>query len=57
MIGLGELGLDQLRCATMTMIESKDIAPFCEMVSKVLLKKLSGRDAIGGEDPFAQGTA
>jgi hypothetical protein len=54
MIGLKEGGIDSLREAIITMLDTKKIDSFCKAVSKYLLAGLDGRDVVGGEDPFSQ---
>ncbi len=55
MIGLDDIGYNKLRRAIVAMLDKKEINPLCETISQSLLKGLTGRDVIGGEDPFAQG--
>ena len=57
MIGLDTAGYNSLRRAIITMLDEKKIDSFCSVVSQALLSGLAGRDVLGGEDPFAQGTA
>jgi len=55
MLGLGQIGLADLRAAIAAMVDKRQVEPFCQALSQHLLSGLGGRDALGGEDPFAQG--
>jgi hypothetical protein len=55
MLSLDEIGLHQLRGAIAAMVDDKEAEPFCRAISRFVLRGLDGRDALGGEDPFAQG--
>lgn len=55
MMGVDTTGLQELRDAIMKMVNERQLAPFCQAVSRFLLRGLEGRDVRGGEDSFAQG--
>ncbi|ELR15712.1 uncharacterized protein ACA1_378620 [Acanthamoeba castellanii str. Neff] len=54
LLDIDEIGVQQLRGAIVKMVDGRQVEPFCRAVSRFLLRGLDGRDALGGEDPFAQ---
>lgn len=56
LLDIDEIGVQQLRGAIVKMVDGRQVEPFCQAVSRFLLRGLDRRDALSGEDPFAQGT-